>query len=191
MPDIKVKQVEVKHSAQYGDRKVLHLEDGSKWNISEKKSFYGAVTGPGIYTAEFKEYNGKPYIAYIALKCALDGQNQPTANLSAGANTQAARANYEASLKQRMEADKKRQDDIRLEFYCGVAKDILIANKTDNTPINYADVMAMGKDLYKMHVATLDMLQAQEDSNMAANETSSQYDRAKAALEENNANPPF
>ena len=185
MPDIKVLRVEVRHSEQYGDKKILHLDDGSKWNVSEKKPFYASISGPGTYTAEFKEFQGKPYISYLKLNAALNGQNQATTNVSAGSGTTTAAANYEANLKARLAADKKRQDDIRLEFYCGVAKDILIANKPEGVAvIDYHDVIGMGVELYKMHLEALDMLQAQADGkNQPVSSTGPTYQKAKEELE--------
>lgn len=186
MPDIKVLRVEVKHSEQYGNRKILHVDDGSKWNVAEKKPFYNAVTGPGVYDADFKDFQGKPYIAYLKFKCALDAQNQATSPVKAAGNGNVAAANYEANMKLRMEADKKRQDDIRLEFYCGVAKDILIANKKKDEPINHNDVIAMGADLYKKHLDMLEMMQAQAEGKADATKsvTGTAYSRAEAALKE-------
>ncbi len=181
MPDIKVLRVEVNHSDKYGDKKILHLDDGSKWNVAEKKPFYASITGPGTYTAEFKEFQGKPYIAYMKLKSALDGQNQARTNVSNSSGTTTAAANYEANLKLRLEADKKRQDDIRLEFYCGVAKDILIANKQEAI-IDYHDVIGMGVELYKMHLDALDLLQA-KGANAPVSSTGPTYQKAKEELE--------
>lgn len=196
MPDIKVLRVEVNHSDKYGDKKVLHLDDGSKWNVSEKKPFYNSISGPGTYVAEFKEFQGKPYISYLKLKAALDGQNQARTNVSTGSGTSTAAANYEANLKLRLEADKKRQDDIRLEFYCGVAKDILIANKPEGiSTIDYHDVIGMGVELYKMHLDALDMLQAQsEGKTQPVSNTGVTYQKAKEELEKAKAaeeEPPF
>jgi hypothetical protein len=180
MPEIKVLRVEVKHSEQYGNRKVLHVDDGSKWNVAEKKPFYNSVTGPGLYEAEFKDYQGKPYIAYIRFKGALDAQNQATSPVKAAGNGSVAGAGYEANLKARLEADKKRQDDIRLEFYCGIAKDILIANSEKGMVINPNDVLAIGCDLYKKHLEALELLQAQ--TAPAPSSTGTAYERATAEL---------
>lgn len=193
MPDIKVLRVEVNHSEKYGDKKILHLDDGSKWNVAEKKPFYASITGPGTYTAEFKEFQGKPYIAYMKFKAALDGQNTAKTSVSGGSGTGTAVANYEANLKLRLEADKKRQDDIRLEFYCGVAKDILIANKQEGAMINHRDVIGMGLDLYRMHLEALDMLQAQLEGKTQVTSPNSDttYNKAKAELEKATDDVPF
>ena len=195
MPDIKVLRVEVKHSEQYGDKKILHIDDGSKWNVAEKKPFYKDISGPGIYYADFKDFQGKPYIAYLKFKGALDGQNQATAGSQAVMGTGTPSA-AQIGLKERLAADKKRQDDIRLEFYCGIAKDILVANKKDGEDINHNEVIAIGLDLYKKHLDVLEMLQAQAAGMEQAkqSQTGTQYSRAKAALEADKAaeeDPPF
>lgn len=186
MPDITVTRVEVNHSDKYGDKKILHLDDGSKWNVAEKKPFYNEISGPGVYTADFKEFQGKPYIAFLRFKGAMQGQNRPTTGSAPVLGTGSA-----VGLKERLEADKKRQDDIRLEFYCGVAKDILIANKKKDQDINHNQVIELGVDLYKKHLDMLEMLRAQaENPILTVNDTT--YNRAKAALDEaKEEKPPF
>lgn len=162
MPDIKVVKIEQKNSEKYGNTKVLHLEDGSKWNVRDSKPFYESVVGPGIYYAEFKEFQGKEYISFLRFKSALEASNQAATGFSGNSGTSTAGNTYEATAKARLNADKKRQDDIRLEFYCGVAKDILIANKKDGVDINYNDVIGIGSDLYKKHVEMLRLMQEEE-----------------------------
>ena len=197
MPDINVLKVEVRHSDQYGDKKILHVDDGSKWNVTEKKPFYGEVKGPGIYSADFKDYQGKPYISWLKFKGALNAQNQATTAPAAASGTGSTQSNYDANLKLRLAADKKRQDDIRLEFYCGVAKDILIANKEDGQVINPSDVINLGVMLYKSHLESLEILdlQAQGKAEAAKSHTgTTTYSKAEEALKKAEAaeeEPPF
>lgn len=186
MPDIKVVKVENLGSLKYGNKKVLHLEDGSKWNVSEKKPFYDSVTGPGLYNAEFKEFQGKPYISFLSFKCSLNGQNQPTASVSAGSGTSMPKPNYEAVNEARLKADKARQDDIRLEFYCGIAKDILIANKKDGVDIDMKDVVFNGKQMYQDHLEALETIYLQAIGKAQAKEAIANK-QAELAEEE----PPF
>lgn len=162
--DIKVIQVEVKESPQYGKRKVLHVDDGSKWNVSSKKPFYDDVVGPGIYSVSIKQFNGKDYISYLSFKGAIQGQTAAVAGFSTPVgvptpeNVKAAVAGVNAennALQMRLEADKKRQDDIRLEFYCGLAKDIAIANKKDGVDISPLSVVACGYTMYNRHLSLL------------------------------------
>lgn len=187
MPDIKVTRVEVKKSEQYGNKKILHVEDGSKWNVRDNKAFYDDVSGPGIYSVEFKEYQGKQYISYLRFKSALNGQNQATSPVQSAGGTSMAGSSYDANMKLRLNADKKRQDDIRLEFYCGVAKDILIANKKDKEVVNHNEVIAIGLDLYKKHLDALEMLQEQEAGKnqvTAPDAAESAFAKAQRALKE-------
>jgi len=199
--DIKVVRIEVNHSDKYGEKKILHVDDGTKWNVRADKPFYKNVVGPGIYDATFKEFQGHEYISYLKFKSAADGQNQATTNETPASGMVVAKGNYEAALKAKMDADKKRQDDIRLEFYCGVAKDILIANKKAGKDINHRDVLAIGLDLYKAHLEVLEMVQLQNQGKEMAKVSKtgtgiSSYEKAEAAVEaakdkEAEEEPPF
>ena len=185
MEDIKVVKVDEIKSDKYGDKKVLTVEDGSKWNVNEKKPFYHIISGPGIYCADFKEFQGKQYISYLKFKSALDGQNQPTTGFSHAGGVTIPASSYDANMKARLNADKKRQDDIRLEFYCGIAKDILIANKKDGVDINPNDTIAIGLDLFKRHVDILNNMYAEEEKNkQVPSDNGDTYRRAKEAVEE-------
>lgn len=152
MPDIKVVRVEKQESPKYGAKKVLYVDDGSKWNVSSKKPFYDAVTGPGMYSVNIKDFNGTQYISYLEFKGALNAQNATSQPVSSTGGSGSSGTNYQAKI----DADKKRQDDIRLEFYCGLAKDIMIANKKDGVDINPNTVMAYGWAMYNRHLNLLE-----------------------------------
>lgn len=162
--DINVIRVEVHKSPKFGDKKILHVDDGTSWNVAQKKPFYDKVTGPGLYSVEVDEYKGKPYIRSLYPKGTVTGQNRPTTNVSAGAGTQARVASYEAGLEKRLDADKKKQDDIRLEFYCGLVKDVAIANKQGKELIDLDKIQEEAFRLFKMHSSLLEMAQAQSNA---------------------------
>ena len=66
--DINVTRVEVQANSKYGPKKVLYVDDGTKWNVAEKKPFYNLITGPGMYSVEIADFQGKPYIKYLSKK---------------------------------------------------------------------------------------------------------------------------
>ena len=193
--ELNVTRVEVRHSEQFGDKKVLHVTDGTKWNVAEKKPFYSSITGPGVYEADFDEYKGKPYIKFLRFKGALKPQNQATTGSNAATNGSTAAA-YNNGLKERLAADKRRQDDIRLEFYCGLVKDVMIANKKKDVDVDLDKIQEKAYALFKSHNAMLDMAevagQTKDDTPMpTALKAEAELAKAKEAEAQDDEEVPF
>lgn len=173
--DINVTKVEVQANSKFGPKKVLYVADGTKWNVAEKKPFYGLITGPGIYSVEIADFQGKPYIKYLSKK---SGSNAP-AN-AAGASVSKPVGNFD--YKAKMEADKARQNEIALEFYCGLVKDVMIANKKDGEGIDLLAIQEAAYSMLKNHKKLVEMLDAQEE--IAEPEVKTTYQKAAEALAE-------
>jgi hypothetical protein len=183
--DINVIRVEMHKSAQYGDKKILHVDDGTKWNVAQKKPFYDKVTGPGLYSIDVAEFQGKPYIKSLYPK---NVAGAPAAVKS----TTVKNTSYEAGLEKRLDADKKKQDDIRLEFYCGLVKDVAIANKQGKELIDLDKIQEEAFRLFKMHSALLEMAQAQGNtSKTSLMPTAQQCEAELAKAKEAEEEPPF
>lgn len=187
--DINVVKVDVVNSAKFGTKKVLHVDDGTKWNVSEKKPFYGFVNGPGKYNVEIGDFNGTPYIKY--LKALDNGSKTPASAVSSASGSGASPDNYKA----RLAADRMRQNEIALEFYCGLAKDIMIANKKDGEVIDMQEVQDAGWALFKRHKSMLELADMNDQPAKPA-EVKSTFQKATEALTaekaaEENIEPPF
>ena len=180
---INVTRVENNNSVKYGKRKILHVDDGTSWNVAEKKPFYNSVTGPGMYEVEMAEFQGKPYIKY--LKPANAGAKPATGATVSTVAKPSTGIDYKAKLEQ----DKARQDDIRLEFYCGLVKDIMIANKKKDEDISLEKVQDDAYALFKRHLRLLELasVAGQEkpaEMKPAYQKASEELAKAEAAEEE-------
>lgn len=178
--DINVTKVEVQVSGKYGPKKVLHVSDGTQWNVAEKKPFYSLITGPGIYSVEIADFQGKPYIKYLSKK------SNASAHATAG-GTSVSKSAGNFDYKAKLEADKVRQNEIALEFYCGLVKDVVIANKKDGEEIDCLAIQDMAFSLLKNHKKLIEMIDAQEEP--AVEEAKSTYQKAMDSLAEEEA--PF
>lgn len=141
--DINVTKVEVQTTGKFGPRKVLHVADGTKWNVAEKKPFYDLITGPGIYSVEIAEFQGKPYIKYLSKK----GNGGTT-------STAAAEKPQEGGvLSDKLAFEKAKQNDILVEFYARLAFDIL--NAKNPGCVSSGEVMLEAGRLVRLHKSTV------------------------------------
>lgn len=153
--NINVVKIDVKQT-KFGIKKELLAYDGKKYRVGSRQKFYDDVQNPGVYAIEMGDYEGKPFVKSLKYVGNLPSDNKFVPK------TNAATASVSAdALKAKAEQDRKRQDDIRLEFYCNIAKDILIANKKANEDISFDDVMWNAKKMYVKHLDILSMLDAE------------------------------
>ena len=130
--EVKIVKIE-KMESKFGVRKVLTDASGNQYKVSTKQRFYDDCVAPGIYDITMSEYMGKPCVKWVTYKgIGSDGSATPTATKAAQSIAKA--ANSSIGLEERLRMDKLRQDDIRLEFYCGLVKDVMIANYWANGP---------------------------------------------------------
>lgn len=130
---------------------ILTGEDGHEYKISEKSRYtFQNVAGIGTYDIELGDYMGHEVVKKLRpIKTAsLDTVGAPVANV--------------AVTKPTVEADKARldfaaakQNEIKLECYAGIAKDVLIANGKKD--IKAMDVMQFAKDLMVLHNDIIDL----------------------------------
>ena len=151
--DITVTKVDVEET-KFGVKKVLYAKDGNKYRVGSKQRFYDEVRGPGIYSITMGEYNGKPFVKNLEFKMAAPGELSASANVSMAGNKQG------QSFEEKMLMDKRKQDDIRLEFYTGIAKDIAIANKKEGEDIDISAVQIMAKNMVITHLKMLPIIDA-------------------------------
>lgn len=156
--EITVTRVNVEET-KFGVKKVLYATDGNKYRIGSRQKFYDDVQDPGIYSITMGDFNGKPFVKWLEYKGPLPSQNKfvPKTNAVAGAPAN-------AQLTDKLYFERKKQDDIRLEFYTGIAKDLAIANKQGNLPIDPLDVQHMAMKMVKTHMEILEMIDAQAKS---------------------------
>lgn len=157
--EITVTRVNVEET-KFGVKKVLYATDGNKYRIGARQKFYDDVQDPGIYSVSMGEFNGKPFVKWLEYKGPLPSDNKFVPKKDAlpvapGPN---------ASFADKMHFEQKKQDDIRLEFYTGIAKDLAIANKQGNLPIDPLDVQHMAMKMVKTHMEILEMLDQESKS---------------------------
>ena len=141
----KIKVVSMKTiNGKNGEYKALVTDDGTKWNVKSTKKGYASITGAGDYTIDIKEYMGTRYINAIF-------------PVPGSAATQPAQATDKRMLpinnitevnQKRLDFDKAKQDEIKLECYAGIAKDVLIAKYEKVFP---KDIMTFAKELLDIH----------------------------------------
>lgn len=144
----KIKVVSMKViNGKNGEYKALVTDDGTKWNVKNTKKGYGSITGAGDYTIDIKEYMGTRYINAI-FPVPGSAASQP-ATSAANDKRMLPINNITEVNQKRLDFDKAKQDEIKLECYAGIAKDILIAkNASQLTP---KDVMLFAKELLDIH----------------------------------------
>lgn len=158
--EVKIVKIE-KMESKFGVRKVLTDASGNQYKVSTKQRFYDDCVAPGIYDITMSEYMGKPCVKWVTYKgIGSDGSATPTATKAAQSIAKAASGNV--GLEERLRMDKLRQDDIRLEFYCGLVKDVMIANKKEGEDISLDAIQLEAKKLYLKHQVLLGMTMAEE-----------------------------
>lgn len=123
---------------------ILTDDQGKTYQISEKSRYtWQNVQGAGTYDIEMGEYMGHPVVKKLK-PIVTTGSNEP-APVKAAAPV----ASPAASDKARLDFAAAKQNEIKLECYAGIAKDVLIANGKKD--IKAMDVMQFAKDLMLLH----------------------------------------
>lgn len=152
MAIVKIVKVEV-NSTQYGTKKHLTADNGEVYKIGEKNRCYNAVTQTGDYDITFGTFQGKPFVQNIKLVGANSSGAAPSA-----AKTLNAKSNYMDS-KEKLEFEKMKQNEIKIECYAGIAKDILIHNAAiKGVAVDAGNVLETAYELIRGHKAVLDIL---------------------------------
>lgn len=158
--EVKIVKIE-KMESKFGVRKVLTDASGNQYKVSNKQRFYDNCVSPGIYDITMGEYMGKPCVKWVTYKgLGPDGTATPTATKAAQSTAKAATGSI--GIEERLRMDKLRQDDIRLEFYCGLVKDVMIANKKEGEDISLDAIQTEAKKLYLNHQVLLGMTMEEE-----------------------------
>lgn len=148
MEKIKVVSMKVMNGKN-GEYKALTTDDGTKWNVKSTKKGYGSITGAGDYNIDVKEYMGTKYINAI-FPVPGSSAAQPAATVSPATDNKRMLPvdNITEVNKKRLDFDKARQEEIKLECYAGIAKDVLIAKYPKVFP---KDIMTFAKELLDLH----------------------------------------
>lgn len=142
----KIKVVSMKViNGKNGEYKALETDTGVKWNVKNTKKGYQSITGAGEYTIDVKEYMGTKYINAIF---PVPGSSSGASIASAQEKRMLPTPNMTEVTQKRLDFDKAKQDEIKLECYAGIAKDILIAKSNS---ITASDVMKLAKELFDLH----------------------------------------
>lgn len=150
---MQVKIVDVKlmpkaYKGQVTNYYFLTSDSGKQYKVSEKSRYtFQNVQGVGLYDVEVGDYMGHEVVKKLKpLQTAgLDTVNPttvasaPVAKASPAVETDKARLDFAAA----------KQNEIKLECYAGIAKDVLIANGKKD--ITAKDVMQFAKDLMLLH----------------------------------------
>lgn len=115
-------------------KKILFTDRGEKINVNKSNKCYDYVVAPGPYSIEWGEWQGKKFVK--------------TLKFNGDHSLQYKKPQQGAVLAEKTVSYDDKQRDIKMEFYAGVAKDILISR---NKPFNAKDVMCIAKDMMLMH----------------------------------------
>lgn len=121
---------------------ILTDDTGKQYSISEKSRYtWMNVQGKGTYEIEMGDYMGHPVVKKLR-PLVTDGA-EPKAAPKPVENP------AQQSEKARLDFAAAKQNEIKLECYAGIAKDVLIANGKKD--IKAIDVMQFAKDLMVLH----------------------------------------
>ena len=153
---VKVIRIEVKND-KFGTKKHLFTDDGQEFKVGTKNKCYSSITANGEYELTMSEYQGKPFVKWAKLLKAADG-------VAPAPVAQPAPSNAKSSVTVKTDPDKlafekRKQDEIRLEFYANLAKEVLIANRDisdKKEPISAKAVMELAEEFADIHVKIVD-----------------------------------
>ena len=157
--EIKVTKVYTEET-KFGVKKVLCADDGKKYRVGSRQRFYDTVQEPGIYELTMGDFQGKPFVKWLEFVKPLD-DNGAAPVAKDNVQTAAAPAGAMVAAAEKLSFERKKQDDIILEFYTGIAKDICIANKQGNELIDPINVQHMAKKMVVSHKRILSLLDAE------------------------------
>lgn len=147
--EVKIVKIE-KMESKFGVRKVLTDASGNQYKVSNKQRFYDECIAPGIYDITMSEYMGKPCVKWLTYKGNnADGSSTPKATKAYQSLANSAKSQNAAE--ERLRFEEMKQNDIRLEFYCGLVKDVMIANKKEGEDVSLDAIQAEAKKMYTKH----------------------------------------
>lgn len=147
---VKVIRIEVK-SDKWGTKKVLTTDAGEEFKVGPKNKCYSGITANGDYELTMSEYNGKPFVKWAKLLKAADG-SAPAAQATTAAKPNVTTIKTDPD---KLAFEKRKQDEIRLEFYANLAKEVLIANRDiaeKKEPLSAKVIMEMAEEFAEIHV---------------------------------------
>lgn len=134
----------------FGTKKVLTTNDGQTYKIGEKNRCYNSVSSKGQYDITMGDFQGKPFVKSIK---PINVSAQP-------ANKEMTVKSSYYDSKEKLAFEKNKQDEIKIECYSGIAKDILIHNASvAGKEVSIDKVMEVAYELIRGHKAVLDILQ--------------------------------
>jgi len=147
MSKVNIVRIDAENS-KFGTKKILWDDQGNKYSISSKRQWmYEEAQIPGQYDIEMGEYMGKPSVQKIKFIAA------PSTSVTASGSAQAAQKPQQgAVLADRIAFDKDKQKDIMIEFYVGIAKDVLIATLGDKAEITPDQLFLYATSLMRRHI---------------------------------------
>ena len=147
MSKVNIVRIEAENS-KFGTKKILWDDQGNKYSISSRRQWmYEEVQTEGVYDIEMGEYMGKPSvqkIKFLSSSGAASSASAPAAQ----------KPQQGAVLADRIAFDKDKQKDIMIEFYVGVAKDVLIATLGENKEITPDKLFEYAASLMRRHLMT-------------------------------------
>lgn len=145
---VKVIRIEVKND-KFGTKKHLFTEDGQEFKVGTKNKCYSSITTNGDYELTMSEFKGKPFVKWAKLLNAASGATTATVARLKPAGIAMIKTDPD-----KMAFEKRKQDEIRLEFYSDLAKDVLIHN--GEKLISAEMIMTLAEELAKIHCQILD-----------------------------------
>lgn len=145
MSKVNIVRIEAENS-KFGTKKILWDDQGNKYSISSKRQWmYEEAQTEGQYDIEMGEYMGKPSVQKIKFIAPFNAAGTASAQ-------PAQKPQQGAVLADRIAFDKDKQKDIMIEFYVGIAKDVLIATLGDKAEITPDQLFLYATSLMRRHI---------------------------------------
>lgn len=135
---------------KFGEKKILHTDKGETYKINKTNKVYDYVQEPGKYEVTMGEFKGHTFIQ--TAKFIEPVHANP-------ATVEAKKVAVSTGIPlDRINMEMAKQQEIKLQCYTGIAKEIAIHNATmAKREVKMGEVMSLAKDFLKAHDIIIDL----------------------------------
>lgn len=144
-----IKKIELK-TDKFGEKKLLYTDSGEMHKVNKTNKVFDYIEEPGKYEVSFGEFKGHKFIqtAKFIEPVNLPFQAEQAKKVAVATGIPLDRVNMEMA----------KQQEIKLQCYAGIAKEICIHNASlAKCEVGYNHVMNLAKDLLKAHDIIIDL----------------------------------
>ena len=135
---------------KFGEKKILHTDKGETYKVNKTNKVFDYVMEPGKYEVNMGEFKGHSFIQSAKLIEPLN---------IAPAVAEAKKVAVATGIPlDRVTMEMSKQQEIKLQCYAGIAKEIAIHNATmAKCEVKMSEVMSLAKDMLKAHDIIIDL----------------------------------